>query len=129
MKSIPDDENGDVLRRMLEGGDSLEKPRIVDFCFAFPESEEALRFAAAVPEFDYEICISRYEERHMWQAIVKRFMKPQHSEIGRIEADLSARAIAVGGEPDGWGCMRIEDLKKKADPAGTDNSGASPLRV
>jgi hypothetical protein len=53
-------------------------------------------------------------------------MKPEHSEIGRIEAELSTRAIAVGGESDGWGCMRIEDLKKKADPAATDNDRAAP---
>lgn len=79
-----------------------------------------------MPEFDFEVCTSRYEERQMWQAIVKKFMKPEHSEIGRIEADLSTRAIAVGGEPDGLGCIRIEDLKKKADPVGTDNNRAAP---
>jgi len=113
MKNIPDDENGDVLRSMHEAGDSLEKPRMIDFCFIFPEREEALRFAAEVPEFDYEVCISRYEGKQMWQVIVKRFMKPEHSEVGRIEADLSARATAVGGAADGWGCMNIEDLKKE----------------
>jgi len=37
-----------------------------------------------------------------WQAIVKEFLKPEHLEIGRVEADLRTRSTAVGGEPDGW---------------------------
>jgi hypothetical protein len=126
MKSlIPDDENGAVLMRMRDGGDSLEKARIIDFCFAFAERSQALEFAAAVPEVEYEVCISRYEERQMWQAIVKKFMKPEHAEISRIEADLSMRAAVAGGEADGWGCMRIEDLKKEPNqsPEPTAPSG------
>jgi hypothetical protein len=106
----------------------LEKPRTVDFCFAFPERHEALQFAAAVPEFDFEVCISRYEERQMWQVIVQKFMKPEHSEIGRIEADLSARAFAAGGEADGWGCTRIEDLKNALIQPPDPTSGLTPGR-
>ena len=30
---FPDDENGDVLRRMHEHGDDLSQPRMMDFCF------------------------------------------------------------------------------------------------
>lgn len=111
-RTIPNDENGAVLMRMRKGGDSLEKSRIIDFCFAFPERQQALEFAAAIPEVEYEVCISRYEERGMWQVIVKKFMKPEHADISLIEADLGARAADSGGEADGWGCMRIEDLKQ-----------------
>ncbi len=107
MRAIPDDENGAVLKRMREGADSLEKPRMIDFCFAFPEREQALEFARAVPEEDLEVCISRYEERAMWQVIVRKFMLPEHSLIGALECDLTSRAVSAGGEADGWGCMRI----------------------
>ncbi len=106
---IPNDENGTVLRRMYESGDTLQRPRIIDYCFAFPERSQALDFAALVTERDFEVCISYYEEREMWQAIVKKYMIPEHSAIGRIEADLTSRAKSVGGEADGWGCMRVTE--------------------
>jgi len=109
MDAIPDDENGAVLKRMREGGDSLQKPRSIDFCFAFAEREQAIAFARAVPEEDLEVCISRYEERAMWQVIIKKFMAPEHSAIGSLESELSSRAHSVGGEADGWGCMRITE--------------------
>jgi len=34
---FPADENGDVLRQMHDGGADLTQPRVVDFCFVFPE--------------------------------------------------------------------------------------------
>src|SRR5271163_642966 len=83
--AFPDDENGEVLRRMFEHGDDLSKPRIVDFCFAFPSRVQAIEFAAIVKERDLEVCISYYEERDGWQAIVKRYMVPMHEDITRLE--------------------------------------------
>jgi hypothetical protein len=34
---FPKDENGDVLRRMYEGGDNLTQARVIDFCYIFHE--------------------------------------------------------------------------------------------
>ena len=105
---FPDDENGDVLRRMFDGGDDMSQPRIIDFCFAFPERKQALAFAEIVDDRELEVCISYYEEREMWQAIVKRYMIPTHEDITQLELALSTHAQSVGGEPDGWGCMQVE---------------------
>lgn len=105
---FPDDENGDVLRGMLDGGDDLSQPRIIDFCFAFPERKQALAFAEIVDDRDLEVCISYYEEREMWQVIVKRYMLPTHEDITELESALSTHAQSVGGEPDGWGCMQVD---------------------
>ena len=107
MLLIPDDTNGAVLRRMLAGGDSLEKPRMIDFCFVFPERSQSVAFASVVTEGEYEVCLSRFEERNMCQAIVRKHMIPTHGEITRIEADLASRAVAAGGAADGWGCTRL----------------------
>ena len=107
MKEFPDDDSGTVLKRMYEGGDSLTQPRNIDYCFAFPSRQQSLDFAEAVDEREYEVCLSYYDEREMWQAIVKKHMVPDYDAIMHIVADLSARAERVGGEADGWGCMRI----------------------
>lgn len=44
---IPDDENGDVLRRMLDDGDDLTLARPIDFFHVFAEESDAQDFAAA----------------------------------------------------------------------------------
>jgi hypothetical protein len=106
--NFPEDENGEVLRRMFEHGDDLSKPRIVDFCFAFAGRSRALEFAAIVEERDLEVCISFYEERDGWQVIVKRYMLPTHADITSLELSLTKRAVSVGGEADGWGCMQVD---------------------
>jgi hypothetical protein len=105
---FPDDENGRVLLRMFERGDDMSQPRMMDFCFAFPERRQALAFAELVDEREHEVCISYYEERAMWQAIVHRNMIPTHRDVTALESALAARAKSVGGKADGWGCMVVE---------------------
>ena len=105
---FPDDENGDVLRRMHDDGDDLDQPRTMDFCFAFPDRRQALAFAGLVDERDLEVCISWYEERRLWQTVVRRHMVPAHRAITALEQALTARAESVGGEADGWGCMQVD---------------------
>lgn len=94
---------------MRDGGDSLTQPRIVDFCFAFPERRQALAFAEIVDDRELEVCISYYEERYMWQTIMKRYMVPNHADITALEFKLAQLAGPIGGEADGWGCMRISN--------------------
>ncbi|HXI84784.1 MAG TPA: ribonuclease E inhibitor RraB [Verrucomicrobiae bacterium] len=62
---FPNDANGAVLRRMFDGGDDLSKPRMLDFCFIFPERHQALAFAELVNEREFEVRISYYEAREM----------------------------------------------------------------
>ena len=106
--NFPDDENGVVLRRMYERGDDLSKPRMVDFCFVFSDRRQALAFAEIVDHRDLEVSISYYEEREMWEVVVRRHMIPTHEAITLLESDLTEKAESVGGEPDGWGCMQID---------------------
>lgn len=108
---FPNDENGDVLRRMYQNGDDLTQPRMMDFCFVFPERRQALAFAEIVDGRDLEVCISYYEERDLWETIVKRHMIPLHREITTLELALTAQAESVGGEADGWGCMQVDRTK------------------
>jgi len=110
---FPSDANGDVLRRMLDSGDDLSKPRIVDFCFIFPERQQALAFAELFNEREFEVRISYYEAGEMWQAIVRRHMLPTHQGVTALEAALTARAESLGGKADGWGCMAVK--RKDAD--------------
>ena len=106
---IPNDANGDVLRRMLRDGDDLSKPRMIDFCHIFPERRQALAFADIVDDREFEVSISYYEERDMWQTIVKRHMVPTHADITEFELLLASKAESLGGKADGWGCFVQKD--------------------
>ena len=105
---IPNDANGDVLRRMLAHGDDLSRPRRIDFCFVFPDRAHALTFAGTL-DFDQpddEVSISRYQDR--WQAIVHRVMAAGHAEITELETAWTRVAEQCQGRADGWGCLMPE---------------------
>jgi hypothetical protein len=108
ISQIPNDENGDVLRLMIKNGDDLSQPRMMDFCYIFPERRQALAFAEIVDDRELEVCISYNDKRDMWDAIVKRYMIPTHRDITALELSLAAHAELVGGEADGWGCMAVK---------------------
>lgn len=48
--SFPDDENGDVLRRMERDGDDLNISRDIDFSVVFPREAEAEEFVMQIRE-------------------------------------------------------------------------------
>jgi hypothetical protein len=50
---FPDDENGDVLRRMAANGDDLSLPRNIDFTVVFPIESTAQQFAKHFHELGY----------------------------------------------------------------------------
>jgi len=104
---FPSDDNGNVLKRMYAGGDDLTQPRMIDYCFIFPDRQQALAFAGTVDDENSVVCISFSKYRKVWQAIVQRFMIPEHAHITAIEAELGSKAQAEGGRADGWGCMRV----------------------
>ena len=103
---IPDDENGQVLKRMVEDGDDLTLERPIDFFHVFAEESDAQDFAAAAsawpdlvvegPDFD--------DDDGIWEVIATRVMAPQHKAITALEGELSELASRYRGYPDGWGC-------------------------
>jgi Regulator of ribonuclease activity B len=101
--SFPDDENGDVLRKMHAAGDNLDAARDINFSFVFKTQSEAERFAAAVTAPDFRAEASAFPERKMWQAEVTFFMLPTYAAISELETRLSKVAAEYGGSPDGWG--------------------------
>lgn len=104
---FPNDENGRVLRQMYDGGDDLIQSRLVDFCFAFPDREQALAFIRDVDNQEVETCLSWYRPKSLWQVIVKHDMVPNHTDITTLEANLTLKAKKAGGDADGWGCMQV----------------------
>ena len=108
---IPDDENGEVLRRMVDDGDDLERPRPIDFFHVFAEESDAQDFAAAAgaladlvvegPDFD--------DDDGIWEVSATRVMAARHAAITALETELSDLAARYRGYSDGWGCDPAAD--------------------
>jgi len=103
----PDDENGDVLRRMEEAGDDLTLPRDIDFTVVFPTADGAEQFAQRFRSLGYVASVEFAEvvEHLPWEVVVVNHMEPSHTEIGDFEDKLLSAAEPLGGCNDGWGSL------------------------
>jgi hypothetical protein len=104
--NFPNDENGDVLRRMHENGTDLNQPRKVDFIAVFPDEVSARTFgthfaADNIVSFERTDCA----EGLPWDVKVTRKMVPTHQAITDFEKMLAHVASGLGGRNDGWGTL------------------------
>ena len=106
-QTFPDDENGDVLRRMQSNGDDLSKPRDIEFTVVLPTFEAADRFMrsfrnqALVVEAEESGCVAELP----WDVRITKHMLPEHADITAFENELEAVVTPLGGRNDGWGCF------------------------
>ncbi len=103
----PDDDTGDVLRRMEAKGDTLTRPRDIDFTVVFRKQVSAEQYAEHFREQGFKVSVdgSDTEEEFPWDVVVVKHMIPSHQEIEDFEASLQAAADPLGGHNDGWGCI------------------------
>jgi len=108
MQLFPLDENGDVLRRMVESGDNLAVARDIDFVIVAPDNASAKKLAEASRSwgFPVEIEHSRVVPALPWEVRVVHNMIPTHEGITDFEQRLEAEAALVGARNDGWGCLQ-----------------------
>ena len=105
---FPNDENGNVLRGLIERGDPLTEPRNINFHFIFPSRSQAIGFIEILRDKQWRMEISWYEERELWQVTVVQHMVPTHSGITNLENRLIDLAHPLDGTADGWGCFAVK---------------------
>ena len=109
---LPDDENGDVLRQMLDDGDDLTVPRDIEFQFVFGEQAHAAAFAQqALALGDLAVSDPAVDEDGVWEVLATRHMAASHAAITALETQLGELAKVHGGFPDGWSCMAVGDAE------------------
>jgi hypothetical protein len=103
----PDDDNGDVLRRMEADGDDLSRARNIDFTVVFPDENSAQAFSKQCQELGYEASVAFAEtvKAFPWDVVIVKHMTPLHQEISDFESLLQGVAETLGGHNDGWGCF------------------------
>lgn len=108
---FPDDDNGDVLRRMQQNGDRFEIARDVDFSVVFPDEGGARTFAAHFERLGYRASAERSNVRQdrPWDVTVVKPMAISYAGITAFEEELQLAAAPFGGQNDGWGCFNQKE--------------------
>lgn len=104
---FPDDENGHVLRRLVEHGDNLAIPREIDFSLDFDSEQAALECGMFLFKNEFKIQLEpplEDDPESPWTVQVMPFMAPDHAEISSLEGYLKDVAKHYGGDCSGWGC-------------------------
>jgi Regulator of ribonuclease activity B len=105
LDDFPNDENGDVLRRMRGSGDNLSIARDIDFTVVFATPAESHKFGDFFRQRGYRVSAKRSGcvEDLPWDVVVVKNMVPTHGDITAFEAELQEVATPLGGRNDGWG--------------------------
>jgi hypothetical protein len=106
------EENEEILRRIVDGGNNLEPPRPVDFAHVFTDQASATRFAEAVRVEGFEVRIEKINDEtdfgaDPWDVTASRMMIPTCETITTTEVQLDTLAQSYGGRADGWGFLNI----------------------
>ncbi|MBV2132871.1 ribonuclease E inhibitor RraB [Pseudomonas sp. MAP12] len=102
---FPNDENGDVLRRMQNSGFDFNKEHVFDYYHTFESRTSAEQFAAMLHGHKIHAEVQP-NKKNLWDVVVKIMHAPTHSEITEWESDLEVVANKFGGLKDGWGVMQ-----------------------
>jgi hypothetical protein len=105
--AIPNDANGDVLRRMVAAGDDLSKARDVEFHFVFDEERKAKMFAKTIEVASQARAEVTQDEQRGWSATVRTNFAPTHAKVSSLEAMLTQVAEKFEGKADGWGSVQL----------------------
>jgi hypothetical protein len=107
---FPDDDNGNVLRRMAAQGKDLTKVRNIDFVVVFADASAAEQFAEHFRQLKYTVSVreTATEEGFPWDVIVVKHMTPTYEGISDFEDLLQSVADRWNGHNDGWGFISSE---------------------
>lgn len=108
---FPDDENGDVLRRMAASGFDFGRAHDVDFYAVFAEQANAALVTRQLIDADLsENALAGVSTNSMQDGGIElkvvRKMLATHDGITAFERRLSDLCAAHGGRLDGWGVMQ-----------------------
>lgn len=108
---FPDDDNGDVFRRMHDAGFDFTRPHDVEFFAVFRTEATADRVAMLyVADRGNGEPLVNIETRPghsggMELELVRR-MRVTHADVTAFEQRLNERALAHDGRLDGWGVLQ-----------------------
>jgi hypothetical protein len=103
MENLPNDADGDALRKLIELGHDLSRPMVIDFFIAVPSEQAGLAVAEAAEEHGYMVAVEYDDEDREWTCYCSCEMVPTLPGLIAAQSKLQEIAIPYGGYTDGWG--------------------------
>jgi hypothetical protein len=100
---LPNDSDGDALRRLVATGSDLTKEMEIDFAVDVPDRETGLEFAAAAGRIGFRTELDRDDDSGEWTCYCSRTMIPTYEAIIGAERILRQLGSRYNAKPDGWG--------------------------
>lgn len=101
--NIPDDADGDAMRRVIEDGSDLSRPMIVDFQIDCPDISSAKLIASRVSSEEFDISIYSDPDENGVTCECSKQMLLIHTDLLRIQRQLTDLAHPLGGTCEAWG--------------------------
>lgn len=108
IKSLPDDGDGNALRRLLRDGSDFSKPHEIDFHIAVKTKEAGQAIGPLAAEEGFHAKLVKDDEGPDWTLWCTIDMRPDYDEIVRISDRLNELARPHGGSLDGWGTFTVK---------------------
>jgi hypothetical protein len=100
---LPNDSDGDALRRLIATGSDLSKELEIDFMVDVPDREIGLAFATTVESLGFRTEVDQDLETGDWTCYCSRRMVPSYDAIIAIQRTLEDVGRPYNAKPDGWG--------------------------
>jgi regulator of RNase E activity RraB len=102
-EDLPNDADGDALRRILAHGSDLSKLMEIDYAVAVPDETAAHRVALAAEKAGFRARVRQDEESHSWTCYCSKTMIASHDNLLKDQKLLDDLSEPFGGYSDGWG--------------------------
>ena len=105
--NFPDDENGDVLKRMYESGMDLSKSYDIDFYHIFENRKDAESMLEVINNINhgFDVYVALEPNNEKWDICCTVNLIPTHNNITEKEEYFESFAEKHQGQCDGWGIL------------------------
>jgi hypothetical protein len=101
---IPNDSDGDALRRVARDGSDMSKPMFINFQVAVPDEACANALANVASKLGYRVRVYDSPECKLpWTCECSTRMLASYEGVVAIQYELGKISAEFGGIPDGWG--------------------------
>ncbi len=100
---LPNDADGDSIRRILEHGSTLDRPMLIDFAVAAPNKKAARQIAKAATKLGYNASCTPDGDGPTWTTTCSTRMMLTHHAVLAMQEEVDRLAKLLGGYIDGWG--------------------------
>lgn len=103
LSKLPQDADGDALRRIAADGSDLTKAMEIDFAVDVPSEQAGKDFAKAIAHLPYQTSLYFDEEEKAWTCYCSKTLIPSYEAILQVQEELTAAGAPFDAVPDGWG--------------------------